>query len=217
VPLFIRQLKDAMPKMSFSIKENSTGELIKHLEIGKIDVAIMSTPTGNNNLREFPLFEEPFVAYLSPDHPGLKEKYYYLRERDKPELLLLQQEYCYNAQLLDICTKGKKKIREEPNYEITSIETLKNLVRASLGFAIVPWLSVMNEVKNGPWRAFKEPVPVREISLVVNDSFTRKLLLEKMSQVIWESLPHPLKEKKKFRRIRWNDSPYFQKAIEALG
>src|SRR5688500_12720731 len=76
VPLFIRELELAMPKMKFTIKESSTVDLMKTLETGKIDVAIMSTPTGNASLKEFPVFQEPFVAYLHPQHPGLKEKSY---------------------------------------------------------------------------------------------------------------------------------------------
>lgn len=216
VPLFIRQLEQTLPKMKFVIRESSTGALMNSLETGRIDVAIMSTPTGNLHLREFPLFHEPFVAYLHPQHPALKEKTYQLREQDKLELLLLQEEYCFNAQLLDICSKGKKKNHERFMYDINSIETLKNLVRASLGFAVVPWLSVMSEWQNGFCKVFKEPVPVREISLVVSDSFTRKLLLEKLSDVIWKSLPEALKENRKYKRIRWNDSPYFMKVVEAF-
>lgn len=214
VPLCIRQLEQAMPKMKFVIKESSTMELIKNLEIGRIDVAIMSTPTGNASLREFLLFQEPFVAYLHPQHPDLKAKTYQLREQDKLELLLLQEEYCFNAQLIDICSRGKKKGMEQSMYDINSIETLKNLVRASLGFAVVPWLSVMNELQDGYCKSFKDPVPVREISLVVSDSFTRKLLLEKMSETIWQCLPNTLKENRKHKRIKWNDSPYFMKVLE---
>jgi LysR family hydrogen peroxide-inducible transcriptional activator len=214
VPLFIRQLEQAVPKMKFAIKEASTGDLINDLETGRLDVAIMATPTGSPYLKEFPVFQEPFVAYLHNGHPGIKEKYYQLREQDKFELLLLQEEYCYNAQLLDICDKNKKKINDTFSYDINSIEMLKNMVRASLGFAIVPWLSVMNELEEGYCKPFREPIPVREISLVVSDSFTRKLVLEKMSETIWGCLPKALKADKKYKRIKWNDSPYFIKMTE---
>ena len=215
VPLFIRQLEQAVPKLKFVIKEASTVELMQSLETGRIDIALMSTPTGNAYLKEFPVFQEPFVAYLHPGHPALKDKYYQLRDQDKFELLLLQEEYCYNAQLLDICDKNKKKIIEQFSYDINSIEMLKNMVRASLGFAIVPWLSVMNEQQDGFCKTFKEPIPVREISLVVSDSFSRKLVLEKLSEAIWECLPKALKVDRKYKRIKWNDSPYFAKKLEA--
>lgn len=214
VPLFMRQLEQAVPKMKFTIKEASTGDLMNGLETGRIDVALMSTPTGNSNLKEFPVFQEPFVAYLHDGHPAVKEKYYHLREQDKFELLLLQEEYCYNAQLLDICDKNKRKVTQRFDYDIRSIEMLKNMVRASLGFAIVPWLSVMNDLQDGYCKPFREPIPVREISLVVSDSFTRKMVLEKMSETIWECLPKPLKQEKKYKQIRWNESLYFKKMTE---
>lgn len=218
MPLFISAMKDAVPQMHFTIKEMGTGYLIHALETGAIDIALMATPTGHPGLREYPVFQEPFVAYLNQGHPMAGEPFYKLQPQDKPELLLLQSEYCYNAQLLDICGIKESGYKEgQFSYDINSIETLKNLVRAGLGFALVPQLSVMNEPASAIFRPFAEPVPVREISLVVADTFNRKLLLEKMSEAIWACLPESLKQDKPYKKIRWNDSPYFvQKVSEAM-
>ncbi|CAD0004278.1 hydrogen peroxide-inducible genes activator [Flavobacterium chungangense] len=214
IPLFINAMKEATPNVRFIIRESNTGQLMKDLETGTIDVAIMATPTGNANLIEHPVFKEPFVAYLNEGHPMAKEDFYELQPTDKTELLLLHHEFCYNAQLLDICgLKTSDKIKEQFTYDISSIETLKNLVRAQLGFAIIPQLSVVNETESGLFKPFKEPIPVREISLVVSDSFSKKLLLEKMNEAIWNCLPESLKKNFSYRKIRWNDSPYFVKEV----
>jgi LysR family hydrogen peroxide-inducible transcriptional activator len=38
-----------------------------------------------------------------------------------------------------------------------------------------------------------------------------------MSEVIWGCLPDNLKQNKPYRKIRWNDSPYFiEKVSEAI-
>jgi LysR family hydrogen peroxide-inducible transcriptional activator len=58
-------------------------------------------------------------------------------------------------------------------------------------------------------------VPVREISLVVADTFSRKLLLEKMSECIYSCLPDALKQNTAYKKIRWNDSPYFINSVAA--
>lgn len=218
IPQFIKAMGTVAPNMQFVIKEAGTGYLLHGLETGEIDVALMATPTGNGLLREYPIFTEPFVAYLNERHALAEADFYTLRPQDKPELLLLENEYCYNAQLLDICgLKDGGFNKERFKYEINSIETLKNLVRAGLGFALVPQLSVLHEPENSLYKPFNEPVPVREISLVVADTFTRKLLLEKMSEVIWHCLPENLKQNKPYRKIRWNDSPYFiEKVSEAM-
>lgn len=214
IPLFIKAMKEVAPKVHFIIREANTGQLMNDVETGALDVAIMATPTGNANLIEHPIFKEPFVAYLNQLHPMANDAFYELQPGDKMELLLLHQEFCYNAQLLDICgLKSADKIKEQFTYDISSIETLKNLVRAQLGFAIIPELSIMNEKDLGLFKPFKEPKPVREISLVVSDSFSKKLLLEKMNEAIWNCLPESLKKDFAYRKIRWNDSPYFFKSV----
>lgn len=219
IPQFISRVTEVLPDMEFVIKEGGTGELMHWLEAGSIDVALMATPTGNGALREYPVFSEPFVAYLNKGHAMADAGFYTLRLQDKPELLLLENEYCYNAQLLDICgLKSGGFTNNRFMYEINSIETLKNLVRAGLGFALVPQLSVLNEPGDSLYKPFEEPVPVREISLVVTDTFTRKLLIEKMSEVIWGCLPESMRKERPYRKIRWNDSPYFiEKVAEAMG
>ncbi|PZR20857.1 MAG: hydrogen peroxide-inducible genes activator [Flavobacterium psychrophilum] len=211
IPQFIKAMKDVVPDMHFNIKEAGTGQLIHGLQNGEIDIALMATPTGMPGLKEYHVFEEPFIAFLNEGHPLAGEEYYELNLNDKPNLLLLEHEYCYNAQMLDICemTDDKRKIDSQFNYDINSIETLKNLVRAELGFAIIPQLSVAHENDTALFKPFKDPKPVREISLVTSDTFSRKLLLEKMSQTIWSCLPESLKESHSYRKIRWNDSPYF--------
>ncbi|MCY1507015.1 Hydrogen peroxide-inducible protein activator [compost metagenome] len=217
IPLFIKSMKEAAPKMQFVIKEASTGHLMHDIETGALDVALMASPTGNPNLKEHHVFNEPFVAYLNENHPLAQEDFYELQASDKPELLLLQNEYCYNAQLLDICgLKEDRKISEQFSYDISSIETLKNLVRAQLGFAIIPELSILNEKEKQLFKPFKEPKPIREISLVVSDTFSKKLLLEKMSKSIWDCLPESLKKDFSYRKIQWNDSPYFINATKGF-
>jgi LysR family transcriptional regulator, hydrogen peroxide-inducible genes activator len=215
IPLFIKDMKKATPKMQFIIREANTGQLIQDLETGAIDVAIMATPTGNSHLIEHPVFKEPFVAFLNSLHPMANDPFYEIQVGDQAELLLLQNEFCYNAQLLEICNlKKPESIKDQFMYEISSIETLKNLVRADLGFAIIPELSILNEKDKTLFKPFKEPKPIREISLVVTDTFSKKALLEKMNTTIWNCLPESLQKDFAYRKIRWNDSPYFVKSVK---
>lgn len=215
IPITLQNLNLKTPKITYVVKEYSTVELMKRLESGEIDVALMSTPTGNKRLKEFPVFSEPFVAYLNAEHPEINEAFYKISEEDKSKILLLKEEYCYNAQLLNVCNiQSTQSLNKEIDFEITSIETLKNLVRANWGIAIIPELAIVNQGTDSAVKKFKTPVPAREISLVVSERFGKKLVLEKMSEAIWESLPKNFKSGKKFKRVRWDDSPYFRKAIE---
>ncbi|MEO1651930.1 MAG: hydrogen peroxide-inducible genes activator, partial [Bacteroidota bacterium] len=60
------------------------------------------------------------------------------------------------------------------------------------------------------------PIPVREISLVTSDTFAKKLLIKKISKVVYDCLPEELKSKTKHKKIRWDDSPYFIKSMAEL-
>ena len=88
-------------------------------------------------------------------------------------------------------------------------------MRSDLGFAILPELSIINEVPNNCYKSFEDPKPVREISLVVSDTFAKNVLLEKIREVIWDCLPQKLKQTVNYKKISWNDSPYFKKAISS--
>ncbi|KQC31418.1 hydrogen peroxide-inducible genes activator [Flagellimonas eckloniae] len=213
IPLAIDNIKKSMPKVNFIIEETSTVGLMESLENGSIDIALMATPTGNNNLKEFSIFNEQFVAYLNPSHSSSNEEFYTYQKKDYSELLLLKEEFCYNAQLLNICDikEGKKKM-EQFNFDVTSIETLKNLVRADLGYAIIPELSILHEKNKHLIKPFKNPRPVREISLVVSQSFSKTLILEKLKDAIWNSIPESCREISNYKKISWDDSPYFRQA-----
>ena len=218
IPICLGHMKKAAPEINFVIKESSTLDLMNDLEIGEIDVALMSTPTGNPYLKEYPLFDEPFMAYLPPLHRQAARSRFMINPKNIETLMILEEEYCYNSQLLDICDLKKIDSMGKHTYAISTIETLKNMVKAHHGFAILPWLSVKGESTHGDVAClpFEDPQPVREISLVTAHSFTKKVLLEKLSKAIWDSLPKDLKNTKNYRKVRWNDSPYWQKAVADL-
>ncbi|KAB5491432.1 hydrogen peroxide-inducible genes activator [Flagellimonas hadalis] len=216
IPLCLREFQKTLPEVEFIISEDSTVGLMKTLETGELDVALMATPTGNPSLREFPIFDEPFMAYLPLGHKSSEQDSYELDDQDRANLLILEGEFCYNSQLLDICSLDTSNSFHNFSYEINSIETLKNMVRQGFGFAIVPLLSTIGQ--NGETKArsipFSAPQPAREISLVTSDTFSKKLLVEKMSQAIWTSLPDSFKGNTTYKKVRWDDSPYFSKKIK---
>ncbi len=218
IPLCLREMQKALPKVKLVIKEVSTYDSMKDLELGEIDIAIMATPCGNPYFKEYPIFEEPFLAYLPALHVQAHKDYYHLEPNDIDKLLILGGEYCFNSQLLKICDLHAKRAPRAYDYEINTIESLKNMVKSQHGFAIIPWLSAKDrEISSSVvCLPFEDPQPAREISLVTTDTFSKKLILEKISKAIWESIPKELKASKSYRKIRWDDSPYWKSAVADL-
>lgn len=215
IPLAIKNIQSSLPKVKFIIKESSTFELTKLLEEGQIDIALMATPTGNGRLKEFRIFNEYFLAYLNPSHQMIQEDHYLLGN-DRETLLMLREEFCYNAQILKICSlKEEKQAFEQFNFEASSIETLKNLSRCDLGYAILPELATIGEKADVHLKPFKHFKPAREISLVVSQSFSKSLILEKLKLALWNSLPEHIRNREDYEVIRWDDSPYFRAKLNA--
>ncbi|HAA20535.1 MAG TPA: hydrogen peroxide-inducible genes activator [Cytophagales bacterium] len=218
IPLCLREMQKALPQVKLVIREATTYDLMKELELGEIDIAILATPCGNPYFKEYPIFEEPFLACLPTLHVQSNKTHYRLEPKDIDKLLILAGEYCYNSQLLKICDLHAKRAPRKFEYEINTIESLKNMIKSQHGFAIIPWLSEWDKEisKKVVCIPFEDPQPVREISLVTTDTFSKKMILEKINQAIWESLPKKLKESNSYRKIRWDDSPYWKKAVADL-
>jgi LysR family transcriptional regulator, hydrogen peroxide-inducible genes activator len=210
LPAFLASFKQRCPQAHLVIEELQTGPALRLLDQDLLDMAIMATPTGKSHLREITLFYEPFVGYIPPTHPLSKKKKLSMAEMNSKDLLLLNKEYCYSSQLLEVCHPGKS-LDHPLNMELQtgSIETLKNLVRAGQGYTLVPALSIADQPDDPRIKQFSPPQPAREISLVVHQSFPKQAILKKVSESILEGIPKAFQKAPGYQRIRWNDSPYF--------
>lgn len=212
LPRFLPAFEKACPDCSLEIEEDQVFGLLDKLAADKLDMAILSTPLNNPVLREIPLFYEPFIAYV-PQKYTARTARLSAQDLDTKELLLLNKEYCYSSQLMQVLHTKKLQRREDAyDFQVNSIETLKNLVKANQGFALVPELATLAENSDKRIKRFKDPQPAREISLVVHHSFPKETLLKQLSDCIVSNVPASMRHAK-YKRIKWNEAGY----LRALG
>lgn len=202
VPKFLNDFIENNPKTKLIIREVESNQIIHELNNDTIDIGLMATPLEENNLRELPLFHEPFLLYSSTLHPYYNKKEIDPSEISEKGLWLLTEGHCLRHQVLNICNERNAKSTNF-TYESGSIETLKNLVKHNMGYTLVPELSVMDDLSDQRVKRFKDPQPVREVSLVVHNSFNKEAILEKLSESIKKDLPKHFEKAKKFNRIKW--------------
>ena len=206
MPLFIRSFSEKHPSVKLHISELTTEQIVRRLRQDQLDVAIMATPTGENNLSEDPLFFEEFVVYAAQAETILKKKFVLSDDIDVNRLVLLEEGHCLRSQILNLCElKESASFVNNVFYEAGSIETLKRMVEANSGITILPELALKNldEDQMGFVRFFKSPAPVREVSLVTRRAFVKKRLIEALKQEILDNLPKDLRRttKKKVMNI----------------
>lgn len=203
LPLFLQHFTTNHPEINLQIREMQTAHIIEALKNGTLDIGILATPLLDQNIREIPVFNEPFLVYLNPSNLLQQEEKLEASQLPNESLLLLEEGHCFRTQALNIC--GNKAEVQNRNFSLQSgsIEGLKNLVKRDMGYTLVPYLSVCDEIDVPSLKRFTEPEPSREISIVTHKGFAKELLLEKLSESIKLNLPSELNQIGKSKRINW--------------
>lgn len=199
MPLFVKKMSEQHPSVRLYIMELTTDNIITKLKQSSLDVGIMATPTGDKDLSESPLFFEEFVVYAAQNERILDKKYLLANDIDVNRLVLLEEGHCMRSQVINLCElKNTNVMINNVHYEAASIETLKNMIETNSGMTILPELAVknMSEEQLQLVRFFKNPAPVREISLVTHRTFVKKRLIKVLKEEILANLPKELLKNK---------------------
>jgi LysR family hydrogen peroxide-inducible transcriptional activator len=196
LPMFLTKFLKKYPQVRIKLADLTTQQIVGKLSSQELDAGILATPLNMPSLRETPLFYEQFVVYTSSKEKAINKKYLLAKDIDVNRLWLLEEGHCLRSQVINLCELKKKELEvHNLDYEAGSIETLKKIVDISKGITILPELAIneLNATQQKQLHYFKSPAPVREISLVTYRHFSKKRLVEVLSQEILESVPSHMK------------------------
>lgn len=205
IPSLLNHYAEHFPDVKLNIKEMETKPIIAALWANELDAALVSTPLEENGIKEYPLFQEPFVAYFSKDEPALKKRTVSPADIAFDRIWLLNEGHCMRNQVIDLCSDHIQKLQSERpfQYESSNVETLRKMVDKNKGLTVLPELATF-EFKDDEAervRYFEDPEPVREVSLVTNNYFVKMSLLESLMKEILSLLPEKMHVQKKNRKV----------------
>lgn len=203
LPRFLKQFAEMHPDTNLSIREVESEQIMHDIQHDKLDIGIMATPLDNKMYMEVPLYNEPFLLYVSELNPLYLQKEVNVKQLPKKGLWLLNEGHCLRNQILSVCNQKSKPELNNISYESGSVETLKNMVKSQMGYTLVPELSVLDNAKDARVKRFESPEPVREISLVVHRNFNKNGMLQAMKQSIQQNIPQRFVEGTSKNRIGW--------------
>lgn len=192
LPLFLQPFLDKYPDIRLRVKELTTGQIIEKLKAGKIDAGLLVTPLQDSSIKEYPLFYEELVAYVSAKNAAYKKTYVIADDIGLEELWLLEEGHCFRSQIVNLCELKKQgKDKSAFEYEAGSVETLRKMVEISNGVTILPELATLDFTSKqlDMVRHFKAPVPVREVSLVTHRDYVKKKLVDVLKGQIMAIIP----------------------------
>ena len=142
LPLVFAPLRDALPGLELEPWEDQTTALLDRLRAHELDAVLLATEVDGPDLTSQPLFAEPFLAALPPDHPLAGRAV--VAEADLArDILVLADGHCLRDQALAACghNGGAQGSTLGGALRAASLPTLLNMVAAGYGTTLIPGLA----------------------------------------------------------------------------
>jgi LysR family hydrogen peroxide-inducible transcriptional activator len=137
LPLVFAPLREALPALEIEPWEDQTDALLERLRAHDMDAALLATEADGPDLASRPLFVEPLLAALPPDHSLAAREV--VAEADlAPDILVLADGHCLRDQTLAACGPGAAL---GGALRASSLSTLLNMVAAGYGTTLIPGLA----------------------------------------------------------------------------
>jgi len=184
-PDIVPQIKKLMPDLRLILIEEKTAVLIDKLHKGEIDAALLAMPVHEDFFEIKKLFDDRFFLAVPPTHPLTKNAEIEMEKLAKYCLLLLEEGHCLRDNALEACQQHN--IPEEPDFRATSLETLRQMVKAGTGITLMPEIAINHSEMGIHYIPFKKPVPHRTIGLVYRKTSTKKEIIHNIEGILKSS------------------------------
>ncbi len=185
LPLIFAPLQKSYPGLAIELWEDQTRPLLEGLRSHRLDAALIASPTGTNELTDVPLFHEPLLAALPPNHPLTSQKS--VEESTlADDLLVMADGHCLANHSLAACGA---KAGLQSAMQAATLETLVNLVAAGYGTTLIPALAAPSLKNRGIELRPLTQNSTRTIRLASRPGFPRPQALRAIEKVVRRAVP----------------------------
>ncbi|CAM7833253.1 LysR family transcriptional regulator [Lelliottia nimipressuralis] len=179
LPPLLQQLREEHPLLRVGVTTGNTLDVVRAVEENRLDIGLVTLPASGRALEVMPLLDEEFVLIISQVQD---EQIAHFTPQILHALPLIAFESgsgtrdlidgWFKACDLEVC----------PVMQLGSIEAIKRMVRAGLGYSIVPRMAVENVVdREGLSVRSLNPILHRQLGIVMRQD---KILSKGISEVI---------------------------------
>ncbi|WP_114964415.1 LysR substrate-binding domain-containing protein [Alkalilacustris brevis] len=167
LPLIVPDLHRSHPELGFYVREGLPEALLGRLEQGGLELLFCALPVNRADLVATPLFHEPLMLVAPEEHPLARHEVVDASALKDQTILTLEPGHRMHDQIGDFCRDVGARI--SPDYEGTSLDTLRQMVAMGMGLSLLPALYVRSEVARERLvvaRPLRAPAPARQIGMV---------------------------------------------------
>jgi len=179
LPPLLQQLRNDYPLLKVGVTTGNTLDIVRAIEENRLDMGLVTLPVSGRALDVMPVMNEEFVFIVSQEQPGSWDLL-------TPEVLHAQPLIAFESgsgtrALIDGWFEACG-IAIAPVMQLGSIEAIKRMVRAGLGYSIVPRMAVENLAdREGLSVHSLTPVLQRQLAVVMRQD---KILSKGISAII---------------------------------
>lgn len=140
LPTLLCQLQKAHPRLSIGVRTGNTQDIVRAVEENSIDMGLVTLPANGRSLSVTPVMKDEFIAIAQANSIGGTSTFTPTILADKPWIAF--ETGSNTRQLIDGWFHADGKTAT-PTMALGSIEAIKRMVSAGLGYSIVPSMSVM--------------------------------------------------------------------------
>ncbi|MFC7394435.1 LysR family transcriptional regulator [Scopulibacillus cellulosilyticus] len=166
LPMVMTQFRTEHPNINFQLHQGTMDYLIKLIERGDIDIALAApVPTNHPNIKGKVFFTEKMSALVPNNHELADKSHLRLIELRSERFITFRSGFS----LRDIVIKACKQTGFTPEiaFEGEDMDTIKGLVSAGLGIAIIPEHAMAYDVPDMVSIPIIEPDIIRSVGAIV--------------------------------------------------
>ncbi|RUS48903.1 LysR family transcriptional regulator [Cohnella sp. AR92] len=148
LPSRLKAYRHQYPEVTVAIQPGNEPFIIESVKEGALDIGIiLDPPFSDPELECRILREEPLVIIASPDHKLAGHSEVHAGDLEKESLIMTEDGCTYRAMLLKVL-KGNQ-VSYNLAYEFGNLEAIKQCVTYGLGIALLPRITVAEELSKG--------------------------------------------------------------------
>ncbi|WP_309950055.1 MULTISPECIES: LysR family transcriptional regulator [Variovorax] len=165
LPALLRSLREQFPALSIVVSTGNTDDQVRKVEENSIDLALVTLPAAGRSLSVMPVLDDEFVAIGRSDLAPLKAR---VGPGDLAALPLVLFEPAANTRKLVDRWFAAEGLQPQPVMELGSVEAMKEMVAAGLGYGIVPRMSMAGRGAHPDLKTSRlEPGMHRTLAIVI--------------------------------------------------
>lgn len=185
LPLVLPKVQQDLPFLDLNIEENQSNVLVRKVQEGELDLAILALPYDIGELKSIKFWSEDFYWISSKKNNKLGQSNISASQLSDKNLLLLVDGHCLKDHILEACN-----IDSSASYSLkaSNLETLIQLVKGKMGTTLIPEMALNQLVRNkkGLYAShLSEKSPHREIAMIFRETYSGQKNINKL-KVLFE-------------------------------